>query len=129
MTRRKSKKEFSGMPKQPLIPPFDKKVDLKDYDPAYTAGFDDEQDVQEHLEKDLERLSALQEILYAGAQQSVLIVVQAMDTGGKDGLIKHVFRGLNPAGVQVTSFKQPTDEELESTISSGASTNMCRAGA
>ena len=100
------------MPKQPLIPPFDKKVNLKDYDPAYTGGFADEQDVQTRLEKDLERLSALQEILYAGAQQSILIVVQAMDTGGKDGLIKHVFRGLNPAGVQVTSFKQPSDEEL-----------------
>ena len=100
------------MPKQPLIPPFDKKVNLKDYDPAYTGGFADEQDVQTRIEKDLERLGALQEILYAGAQQSILIVVQAMDTGGKDGLIKHVFRGLNPAGVQVTSFKQPSDEEL-----------------
>jgi PPK2 family polyphosphate:nucleotide phosphotransferase len=50
--------------------------------------------------------------LYAEAQRSVLIVIQAMDTGGKDGLIKHVFRGLNPAGVAVTSFKRPSEEEL-----------------
>lgn len=100
------------MPKQPLVPPFDKKVRLKDYDPAYTGGFDDENEVKAQLEKDIERLSDLQEILYAGAQRSVLIVLQAMDTGGKDGLIKHVFRGLNPAGVAVTSFKRPSEEEL-----------------
>jgi PPK2 family polyphosphate:nucleotide phosphotransferase len=100
------------MAKQPLIPPFGKKVSLEDYDPAHTGGHTDEQDVQAQLEKDLQRMFALQEVLYAGAQRSILIVVQAMDTGGKDGLIAHVFRGLNPAGVQVTSFKQPTEEEL-----------------
>jgi PPK2 family polyphosphate:nucleotide phosphotransferase len=100
------------MPKQPLVPPFDKKVHLKDYDPAYTGGFDDEDAVKAQLEKDIERLIDLQELLYAGAERSVLIVIQAMDTGGKDGLIKHVFRGLNPAGVAVTSFKRPSEEEL-----------------
>ncbi len=101
------------MPKQSLVPPPGHKVHLETYDPGYTGGFAEERDVQAQTEKDLDRMIALQEILYASAQQSILIVIQAMDTGGKDGLIKHVFRGLNPSGVQVTSFKQPTPEDLE----------------
>lgn len=59
-----------------------------------------------------ERLFALQERLWAEGKQSLLVVLQAMDTGGKDGTIRHVFRGLNPAGVRVASFKAPTAEEL-----------------
>lgn len=99
------------MAKQPLIPP-DGKVKLNDYDPAYSAGFSSQADVQEALDKDLLRLIDLQEVMFAEAKHSLLIVVQAMDTGGKDGLISHVFRGLNPAGVEVASFKAPTAEEL-----------------
>jgi PPK2 family polyphosphate:nucleotide phosphotransferase len=57
-------------------------------------------------------LAALQERLYAESAQTLLVVLQAMDAGGKDGTIKHVFRGVNPQGVRVTSFKQPTPEEL-----------------
>jgi PPK2 family polyphosphate:nucleotide phosphotransferase len=59
-----------------------------------------------------ERLAALQEVLYAEGKHKVLIVLQAMDTGGKDGAIRHVFRGVNPQGVKVTSFKKPTEIEL-----------------
>jgi PPK2 family polyphosphate:nucleotide phosphotransferase len=59
-----------------------------------------------------EDLFGLQERLYAESERSVLIVLQALDAGGKDGTIKHVFRGLNPQGVHVTSFKQPTTPEL-----------------
>jgi PPK2 family polyphosphate:nucleotide phosphotransferase len=55
----------------------------------------------------------LQERLYAESARSLLVVLQAMDAGGKDGTIKHVFRGLNPQGVRVTSFKAPTPQELE----------------
>lgn len=99
------------MAKQPLIPPKGK-VDLRDYDPGYKAGYADIAEVQTALDKDLERLYDRQEVLYAEAKRSLLIVIQAMDTGGKDGLISHVFRGLNPAGVQVASFKAPTPEEL-----------------
>lgn len=100
------------MAKQPLIPPFGKKVSLKDYDPAFISGFNSETEIEDQLKNDLERLRDLQEVLYAEDKHSVLIVIQAMDTGGKDGLIKHVFRGVNPAGVQVTSFKVPSTEEL-----------------
>jgi PPK2 family polyphosphate:nucleotide phosphotransferase len=59
-----------------------------------------------------EELLGLQERLYAESEQSLLVVLQAMDAGGKDGTIKHVFRGLNPQGVQVTSFKAPSEDEL-----------------
>ncbi|NNC39396.1 MAG: polyphosphate kinase 2 family protein [Acidimicrobiia bacterium] len=57
-------------------------------------------------------LEALQEVLYAEGKQKVLIVLQAMDTGGKDGTIRHVFDGTNPQGVKVASFKKPTSREL-----------------
>lgn len=58
------------------------------------------------------RLEALQETLYAEGKHKLLVVLQAMDTGGKDGTIRHVFDGTNPQGVQVASFKKPTDREL-----------------
>ncbi len=61
------------------------------------------------LNKELE---GLQELLYAEGQHKLLIVLQAMDTGGKDGTIRHVFEGVNPQGVKVASFKAPTKEEL-----------------
>jgi PPK2 family polyphosphate:nucleotide phosphotransferase len=61
------------------------------------------------LNKELERL---QELLWAGHRQRVLVVLQGMDTSGKDGVIRHVFDGVNPVGVKVASFKAPTVEEL-----------------
>jgi PPK2 family polyphosphate:nucleotide phosphotransferase len=59
-----------------------------------------------------DRLEELQELLYAEGKHKILIVLQAMDSGGKDGTIRHVFDGTNPQGVKVASFKKPTDEEL-----------------
>jgi polyphosphate kinase 2 (PPK2 family) len=58
------------------------------------------------------RLDELQELLYAESKRAILIVFQAMDCGGKDGAIEHVFSGVNPQGCSVTSFKQPTSQEL-----------------
>jgi len=58
------------------------------------------------------RLARLQEVMYAEGKHKVLVVIQAMDTGGKDGVIRKVFSGINPQGVKVTSFKAPTSEEL-----------------
>ena len=60
------------------------------------------------LDKHRKRLAELQEVLYAGQQHAVLIVLQGMDTSGKDGTISHIFSGINPQGCQVTSFKIPT---------------------
>ena len=64
------------------------------------------------LQAGIARLAEQQERLHAGATWSLLIVVQAMDAGGKDGMIKHVMSGVNPQGVSVTSFKAPGREDL-----------------
>jgi PPK2 family polyphosphate:nucleotide phosphotransferase len=90
-----------------------KKFSLNDYDPSYTAGFKDKDDALEMLEKDIKRLSELQDMLYASNTYSLLIVFQAMDAAGKDGTIKHVMSGINPQGCEVHSFKEPSREELE----------------
>ena len=68
---------------------------------------------EELLKTDIQKLSELQEKLYASNRYSVLIVIQAMDAAGKDSVIKHVMSGLNPQGVNVTPFKTPTHQELE----------------
>jgi PPK2 family polyphosphate:nucleotide phosphotransferase len=68
--------------------------------------------VREELAKQRDRIAALQERLYAERGQGLLVVLQAMDTGGKDGAIRGVFQGVNPQGCQVWSFKTPSDDEL-----------------
>jgi len=89
------------------------KFRLADYDPADTCGLDLEKaDAKAMLAGGVERLSALQEKLYAQDQWAVLAIFQAMDAAGKDGAIKHVFSGVNPQGCEVASFKQPSTLEL-----------------
>lgn len=86
---------------------------LKHYDPADTAGHVlSKQQAQSLLATGVEQLAALQEKLYAQDTWAMLCVFQAMDAAGKDGTIKHVMSGVNPQGVQVTSFKAPGPEEL-----------------
>jgi PPK2 family polyphosphate:nucleotide phosphotransferase len=90
------------------------KFRLADYDPDNTCGLDIEKAEAKALLADgIERLSALQEKLYAQNRWSVLAVFQAMDAAGKDGAIKHVMSGVNPQGCQVHAFKQPSAEELD----------------
>jgi PPK2 family polyphosphate:nucleotide phosphotransferase len=89
-----------------------KKVNLAEWDADATDPFSDKKKAQALLEKNLEGLWKQQELLYAGNTHAVLIVLQAMDAGGKDGTIRHVMRGLNPQGCRVTSFKAPSKEEL-----------------
>lgn len=86
-------------------------VRLKDYDPDDCDGVDKEEAAEE-MSQLKDRLQALQERLYAEGKQALLVVLQAMDAGGKDGTIKRVFEGINPQGVFVTSFKAPTADEL-----------------
>jgi PPK2 family polyphosphate:nucleotide phosphotransferase len=88
------------------------KVSLRDYDPDDIGRFDDKHDVKKKAEKIEERLTALQELLYAEHEKKVLIVLQGMDTSGKDGTVRHVMDGFNPQGVRVASFKSPTETEL-----------------
>ncbi|HTJ76688.1 MAG TPA: polyphosphate kinase 2 family protein [Acidimicrobiales bacterium] len=88
------------------------KVDLGEIDTRSTDGAPgDKADTQEVVEGLHEELAGLQERLYAEGERSLLVVLQAIDAGGKDGTIKHVFRGLNPAGSRVVSFKVPSEEE------------------
>lgn len=88
-------------------------VNLAQWDPADKRAFDgDKKKGEARTAKLNAHLEQLQEILYAQAKHKVLIVLQAMDTGGKDGVIRHVFDGVNPQGVRVVAFKQPTPNEL-----------------
>jgi PPK2 family polyphosphate:nucleotide phosphotransferase len=75
------------------------------------GDFAGKEEAQKATEKDIQKLIELQYLLYAGSQRAVLIVFQAMDAGGKDGAISHVFSGVNPQGCQVTSFKVPSELE------------------
>jgi PPK2 family polyphosphate:nucleotide phosphotransferase len=88
---------------------------LKDFDPADTGKLDsaDKADAKELLEQGVQWLAEQQDMLYAQDHWAVLLVFQAMDAAGKDGTIKHVTSGLNPQGCEVTSFKQPSAEELD----------------
>jgi len=89
------------------------KVDLSKVDPSDKSIFPMGKKVgKEHLKQLNKELEALQELLYAEGKHKVLVVLQAMDTGGKDGTIRHVFEGVNPQGVKVASFKAPTKKEL-----------------
>ena len=90
------------------------KVDLERWNPADTSGFDgNEQDGLKLSKKLTEKLESLQELVYAEHKNSVLIVLQALDTGGKDGAIRLVFKGVNPQSVRVASFKVPTPNEQD----------------
>jgi len=89
------------------------KVNLADYPTSEKGPFTDKEDSFEALQHHRHRIIALQERLWAEHRQSLLIVLQATDTGGKDGTIRHVFKGINPQGCQVWSFKAPSAEELD----------------
>jgi PPK2 family polyphosphate:nucleotide phosphotransferase len=86
---------------------------LADVDPDESEHYRRKKDVAEGLKRQRERIADLQARLYAEHGRSLLIVLQAMDTGGKDGTIKGVFQGVNPQGCQVWSFKAPSEEELD----------------
>lgn len=87
------------------------KVRLRDFDTSAKGGLTHGPESDGLLEKNSKDLAKLQEVLYAGQQHSVLIVLQGMDTAGKDGTISHIFSGINPQGCEVASFKVPTSLE------------------
>ncbi len=100
---------MNHLSKQLLVRP-GSRFKLNSVDPAGTYGID-RKAAAARLDKNLERLSVLQYLLYAEAGRALLVVLQGIDAGGKDGTIRHVMSGLNPQGVQVTSFKVPEGEE------------------
>jgi len=86
---------------------------LKDFDPADCGGRSSKERAAEALQEGIVRTAELQDMLYAQDQWAVLLIFQAMDAAGKDGIIKHVMSGVNPQGCQVFSFKAPSDPELQ----------------
>jgi PPK2 family polyphosphate:nucleotide phosphotransferase len=88
------------------------KFRLKDFDPADLGRWNKESS-EETLQKDIQRMSELQAMMYAQDSWSLLLIFQAMDAAGKDGAIKHVMSGVNPQGCQVFSFKSPSEQELQ----------------
>ncbi len=89
------------------------KLELGKIDPGYSGKQVSEKDAKAETEKYCGKLNKLQYLLYAEARRSLLIVLQAMDAGGKDGTVSHVMGSMNPAGTTVTGFKPPTAEELK----------------
>src|SRR5882672_3178842 len=89
-----------------------KKFRLADYDPADTGDLRSKEHAIELLQKGVAHLAELQDKLYAQDRWALLLIFQAMDAAGKDGVIKHVMSGVNPQGCQVYSFKAPSSEEL-----------------
>jgi len=108
--------EISNKELDEMLFPFDGSKTLDDYDPTIYA---DEPDFKKKakliLDKDIKLLRDLHNKLYAFNRYALLIIFQAMDAAGKDGTIKHVMSGINPQGCQVTSFKAPSQEELDHT--------------
>jgi PPK2 family polyphosphate:nucleotide phosphotransferase len=103
-TKRKSVRDLMG------VRPHRGRVNLAAMDPSETHGVERHQ-ADDRTLADEEHIMALQESLHAEGKRSVLIVLQGMDTSGKDGTIRYALRGLNPQGVRVVSFKAPTPSE------------------
>ena len=90
-----------------------KKVKLEDWPTIVKPAYKTKDEYKALLDKHVEELSSLQRLLYASNRYTLLLVFQGMDAAGKDGAIRHVMSGVNPQGCQVSSFKQPSAEELE----------------
>lgn len=93
--------------------PADRSRKLTDFRTDDTGSFSNPKNAEEELNEGIKELSKIQDMLYAQNKFSLLIIFQAMDAAGKDSTIKHVMSGINPQGCSVTSFKAPSDEELD----------------
>jgi len=87
------------------------KVRLPKIDPSYTGKDENHEQAHSQIQKHIARMDKLQYLLYADGSQSLLVVLQALDAAGKDGVIRHIFSGMNPQGTFVFGFKQPSKEE------------------
>jgi PPK2 family polyphosphate:nucleotide phosphotransferase len=86
-------------------------VRLSKIDPAFKDKHESQDSAKQEIEKHVERMAKLQYLLYADGSRSLLVVLQALDAGGKDGVVRHVFSAMNPQGTSVFSFKQPSSLE------------------
>jgi PPK2 family polyphosphate:nucleotide phosphotransferase len=89
------------------------KVRLRDIDAGYHGHHESHEKASPDIQAHIQRMDQLQFLMYAEKKHSLLIVLQGLDAGGKDGVIRHLLTGMNPAGCRVASFKQPTAEELD----------------
>jgi polyphosphate kinase 2 (PPK2 family) len=101
------------------------KVHLAKIDPSYAGTHETHDKALPDIKTHVERMAKLQYLLHADGEQSLLVVLQGLDAAGKDGLIRHLFSGMNPQGTSVFGFKQPSKERRR-TISSGAPTSACQ---
>ena len=90
-----------------------KRFRMKDFDPSYTGEYKSQAQAQGKLENNVQRLAKYQDLLNSSHTYALLLIFQAMDAAGKDGTIKHVMSGVNPAGCEVVSFKEPSRQELD----------------
>jgi PPK2 family polyphosphate:nucleotide phosphotransferase len=88
------------------------KVRLSKIDPSFSGKFETHEKAAPDIDKYLQRMQKLQYLLYADGDRSLLVVLQALDAAGKDGVVRHVFSAMNPQGTVVHGFKQPSKEEL-----------------
>ena len=88
------------------------KVRLSAADPAFTGKYESHEDAAAEIRNHVERMAQLQTLLYADGDKSLLVVLQALDAAGKDGVIRHIFSGMNPQGTFVFGFKQPSHYEV-----------------
>jgi PPK2 family polyphosphate:nucleotide phosphotransferase len=91
----------------------DDPVDLKSWPTLIDPFYKSDKNYKKRLAHHIDELSEMQELLYASASHAILLIFQAMDAAGKDGVIKHVMSGVNPQGCQVYSFKHPSADELQ----------------
>ena len=91
----------------------DAKVKLRNWSTKVKPVYGSKAEYQELLQKHVQQLSSMQQLLYGSNTYALLLIFQGMDAAGKDGAIRHVMSGVNPQGCEVTSFKQPSAEELE----------------
>src|SRR3954469_14416104 len=89
----------------------DEDVWLAGHDPGATDSYDDADEARDELSRLVERIADLQARLYAEDKRALLVVLQGIDAAGKDSTVAHVFRGTNPQGVRVLTFKEPSNEE------------------
>jgi len=92
--------------------PFGERIKIKDYDPGYTGGVS-KKEIKAQVKANVQRMAELQETMFAQGKHSMLIVLQAMDAGGKDSTIRHVMDGFNPQGCHVVGFGVPTELERD----------------
>jgi PPK2 family polyphosphate:nucleotide phosphotransferase len=103
--------QASRLDHEPYLVPPGKKIKLKNYATDETGELNDKTEAKEALVEDISALADAQNLLFASKEYAVVIILQALDAAGKDGIIKHVMSGINPQGVSVYSFRAPNEEE------------------